>query len=216
MSVVNRQTRLEKFMQIDLYPVVTEAYCLGRSSLSVCRDVIAGGAKIIQLREKDKDKAALIALAQEVRAYTLAADVLLIINDYVDVALAVGADGVHLGQEDMPIAQAREMAPQLLLGISTHTIQEAITAEQAGADYINIGPVFATRTKQLVFSALGPERVQEISRFVSIPFTVMGGIHENNIAEVLKIGARKIAMVTEITQAENIVEKVKTLRIDFV
>ncbi|MCD4812098.1 thiamine phosphate synthase [bacterium] len=203
-------------MQIDLYPVVTEAYCLGRSSLSVCRDVIAGGAKIIQLREKDKDKAALIALAQEVRAYTLAADVLLIINDYVDVALAVGADGVHLGQEDMPIAQAREMAPQLLLGISTHTIQEAITAEQAGADYINIGPVFATRTKQLVFSALGPERVQEISRFVSIPFTVMGGIHENNIAEVLKIGARKIAMVTEITQAENIVEKVKTLRIDFV
>ena len=101
---------------------------------------------------------------------------LLIINDHVDIALAVDADGVHLGQEDLPLAAARRIAPELLIGISTHSREEALKAQGEGADYVNIGPIFPTRTKEGVTRFLGPEAIPGIAAGLEIPFTVMGGI----------------------------------------
>jgi thiamine-phosphate pyrophosphorylase len=137
---------------------------------------------------------------------------LLIINDLVDVAVEAGADGVHLGQDDLPLKEAREMAPELIFGVSTHSKEEALKAQDDGADYINIGPIFNTQTKSLAMAALGVEAIRRISPLLHIPFTVMGGIKSGHIPDLLSAGARKIAMVTEITAHENIAAKVTELR----
>jgi thiamine-phosphate pyrophosphorylase len=137
---------------------------------------------------------------------------LLIIDDEIDVAMAAGADGVHLGQDDLPLGPARLMAPELIIGQSTHSIAEAIAAHDAGADYVNLGPIFATSTKQVSCEPLGEEIIQKIAPLLDIPFTVMGGIKAHHIPELLKLDARRIAMVTEITQAEDVAAKVKELR----
>jgi thiamine-phosphate pyrophosphorylase len=126
--------------------------------------------------------------------------------------LAVDADGVHLGQDDLPIAAARGIAPQLLLGASTHSMEEAKRAQNDGADYVNIGPIFPTKTKEGVEQFLGPKAISTIATEIRIPFTVMGGIDESNIDQVLMAGARRVAMVTAITQAPDIREKVIALK----
>jgi thiamine-phosphate pyrophosphorylase len=137
---------------------------------------------------------------------------LLIINDHLDIALAVDADGVHLGQEDLPVQVARKLAPDLLIGASTHSLEQALEAEKSGADYVNIGPIFSTKTKEGVERSLGPEAIAEISRQIVVPFTVMGGISEANIDQVLAQGARMVAMVSAITKAEDIAKKVSFLK----
>jgi thiamine-phosphate pyrophosphorylase len=138
--------------------------------------------------------------------------VLLIINDHLDIALAVGGDGVHLGQDDLPLMAARRLAPDLVIGISTHSLEEALDAQRQGADYVNIGPVFATSTKAGVDRGLGPEAIASIGSRLSVPFTVMGGITAVNLDEVLAAGARRIAMITAITQAADIAETVQLFR----
>ncbi|MCK5242771.1 thiamine phosphate synthase [bacterium] len=206
------ENRLARFKKVDLYPVITTLFCPRQNSVCVCEAVLAGGAKIVQLREKEKSKKELFALGRTFRELTRQYGALLIINDYLDIALAVKADGVHLGQEDFPIAAARGILPDMLLGVSTHNCEEAMLAEQAGADYINIGPIFSTETKKTGQNALGVDQIPAISQAVQLPYTVMGGIKQNNLAQVLRTGARRIAMVTEITQARNITEQVKDLR----
>jgi len=206
------QERRRRFAAIDVYPVLTRAFCAGRPLVDVCRQVVAGGAKVLQLREKDCGKREFLALAREARRLTAEAGVLLIVNDQIDIALAVDADGVHLGQEDLPLAEARGLGPELLLGASTHGLEEALAAETQGADYINIGPIFSTQTKSLAMKALGPNAIPAISRRVRVPFTVMGGIHAGNLDLVLQTGARRIAMVTEITQAPDVAQRIRDLR----
>jgi thiamine-phosphate pyrophosphorylase len=137
---------------------------------------------------------------------------LLIINDYVDVALECGADGVHLGQDDTPPREARGLAPELILGVSTHSLSEALDAQKAGASYINIGPIFQTGTKSLPMEPLGLELAKSIASEIEIPFTVMGGIKARHIPGLASLGAAGIAMVTEITQAANVAEKTRELR----
>ena len=209
---MKREARIQLFQQIDLYPVTCERLSQGRSNLEVLRAVIQGGSKIIQLREKNYSKRDLYYLALKFREITTRAGVLLIINDHVDVALAVDADGVHLGQEDLPVQVARMLAPELLIGASTHSLEQALQAEKDGADYINIGPIFPTRTKKGVKSVLGAEAIAKISPHIKVPFTVMGGIREDNIEEVLAKGARRVAMVSAITKAADIAGKVKFLK----
>ncbi len=206
----NNAARL--FDAIDIYPVTCEALSNGRSDIEVLDALIAGGAKIVQLRDKHASKRALYHKALTFRKKTAAAGMLLIINDYIDIALAVAADGVHLGQDDMPLHAARSIAHDLLIGISTHSREEALIAQQAGADYINIGPIFPTATKSTVISALGTAVIQDIKPDLRIPFTVMGGIKKRNIDELLKCGAQRMAMVTEITQAHDIAAHVRWLR----
>jgi thiamine-phosphate pyrophosphorylase len=209
---MTRQARRQMFQQVDVYPVTCEELSEGRSNLEVLEAVIRGGAKIIQLREKEYQKKDLYHLALNFREMTAKAGVLLIINDHVDIALGVEADGVHLGQEDLPLTVARQLAPELLIGASTHSLEDALQAQKDGADYVNIGPIFPTRTKEGVERVLGPEAIATISPHVEVDFTVMGGINEDNIEQVLVKGARKVAMVTAITKAKDIAEKVRSLK----
>jgi thiamine-phosphate pyrophosphorylase len=209
---MKREVRKQLFHQVDIYPVTCEELSEGRSNLEVLEAVIQGGSKIIQLREKDYLRRDLYNLALEFREITSKAGILLIINDHVDIALAVDADGVHLGQEDLPVQVARKLAPELLLGASTHSLEQALKAEKDGADYINIGPIFSTTTKEGVGRSLGPKAISEISSQLRVPFTVMGGINEKNIDQVLAAGARRVAMVTAITTAADIASKVRSLK----
>jgi thiamine-phosphate pyrophosphorylase len=209
---MTRERRRARFDKIDVYPVTCERLSAGRSNLEVLEAVIRGGARIIQLREKEWSKRDLFALALNFREVTARADVLLIINDHLDIALAAGADGVHLGQDDLPITAARRLAPDLVIGISTHSLEEALDAERDGADYVNIGPVFATSTKAGVDRGLGPEAIATIGSRLEVPFTVMGGITAANFDEVLVAGVRRVAMITAITQAADIAETVRLFR----
>ncbi len=209
---MDRESRKEMFLEVDIYPVTCERLSAGRSDLEVLKEVIKGGARIIQLREKHCSKRKLYYQALRFREITSRAGVLLIINDHLDIALAVGADGVHLGQEDLPIGVARKLAPELLIGASTHSLEQALQAQRDGADYVNIGPIFHTTTKEKAGQALGPETIEGISLHLEIPFTVMGGIKESNLEEVLARGARRVAMVTAITQAKDIAGTVARLR----
>jgi thiamine-phosphate pyrophosphorylase len=209
---MNYKERLTKLKDIDIYPVTCQELSEGRTDLEVLAAVLAGGAKIIQLREKRWSKKDLYDLAIEFRKLTRSFDALLIINDHVDVALASGADGVHLGQEDLPVGAARKLAPELIIGASSHSLKEALKAQKDGADYVNMGPIFPTKTKAGADRFLGPEAIVEIGPQLTVPFTTMGGITQDNIHRVLKAGARRVAMITGITQAMNITERVQQLR----
>jgi thiamine-phosphate pyrophosphorylase len=198
-----RAARAARFRETDLYVVITEAFCAGRASLDVLDACLSAGVRLIQFREKHLDGGALYAQAAAFRARTAAVDALLIIDDRVDIALAVGADGVHLGQSDLPLAVARRIAPELLLGSSSHNLEEALGAQEQGADYVNIGPIFATQTKDVPTGVVGPAMIDVISPHLHIPFTVMGGIKLHNVGEVLARGARHPAVVTAVTVAED-------------
>ncbi|MHB8908128.1 MAG: thiamine phosphate synthase [Syntrophales bacterium] len=209
---MNREMRRKKFLEVDLYPVTCERLSAGRSNFALLEAAIRGGARIIQLREKEGTTGEFHRMALRFREITAGAGMLLIINDHVDVALAVEADGVHLGQEDLPLAAARKIAPELLIGISAHSRQEALRAEEGGADYVNIGPIFPTRTKEGVSRFLGPEAIPGIAAGLKIPFTVMGGIGCANIEMVLARGARRVAVVTAVSEAEDMAGAVAALR----
>jgi thiamine-phosphate pyrophosphorylase len=207
-----RQKRIDAFREIDLYPVTCESLSAGRSNVQVLEGLIAGGAKVVQLRDKEASPGDLYKMALTFREMTTKAGMLLIINDYVDIALAVDADGVHLGQDDMPPEAVRPIAPDLLIGISTHSLEQALIAQAAGADYINVGPIYPTGTKKVAVDVMGPEAVTDIGTKVDIPFTVMGGIKENNMDVLLERGAKRLAIVTAVTEAEDIAEAVRRMR----
>ncbi len=192
---------MARFRAAGLYLVTSECLSAGRSTETIVQAALAGGVRLIQLREKDLSAQALTALARRVRALTAAAGALLLINDRLDIALAVGADGVHLGQDDLPIADARRLAPDFILGASTHDIAEARAAEAAGASYVNIGPLFSTNTKVWTGDFLGIAGLRRIAPHVNLPFTVMGGIKAEHIPDLIGAGAHTIAIVTAITAA---------------
>ncbi len=187
--------------EADLYVVITERFCAGRSSLETLRACLDVGVRIVQLREKDMADRELLALARDWRAETRKAGALFILDDRVDIALASGADGVHLGQSDLPLDAARCLGPELLLGASTHSLADALASQASGADYVNIGPVFATQTKETAVGAVGPELIAAVRPHLYIPFSCMGGIKDHNLDEVLAQGARMIAVVTAVTAA---------------
>ena len=197
MTLVKREKR---FLKTDIYPVITPEFCKERSPIRILESCLKGGAKIVLLRDKkDPEK-----YAADFRKITNRYNALLIINDSLEIALKHNADGIHLGINDLPINEARRLAPELLIGASIHNLQEALSAQDNGASYINIGPIFLTKTKPGVKRFLGVEAIREISPHIKIPFTVMGGINKENILQVLDIGARHIAMVTAITEAEDV------------
>jgi len=202
MPDILHESRMRRFQQAGLYLVTSQALSRGRSTLEIVDAALDGGVRLIQLREKEMPLPDFLQLAGELRVRTAQAGALLIINDRLDVALAVGADGVHLGQADFPIAPARRLAPDLIIGASTHTPAEALVAEQAGASYINIGPLFPTQTKAWSGEYLGLEGLGKIACRVTLPWTVMGGIKQAHIPDLLKAGARIIAVVTAITAAD--------------
>lgn len=202
--------RLIKFTEeVTLYPVSCERLALGRSDIEWLDGVLTGGAKIVQLRDKESDSRSLLEKARIFRRKTLEAGALFIVNDRVDIALISGADGVHLGNSDIPAAAVRAFAPELLIGVSCNTEEQAATAERRGASYFNIGPLYPTRTKDGLSTFLGSAAIPRFSALSALPFTVMGGIKKEHIPELTAMGARRLAVVTALTCANNIAEETR-------
>lgn len=163
--------------------------------LEIARKACQAGARIFQYREKMASRGEMLKTAQKIRKITAVANTLFIVNDYIDIALIVGADGVHLGQDDIPVAEARQITPPgFIIGVSTHSIEQALEAEKQGADYIGSGPVFATPTKEN-YIPIGPETVKQVIESVHIPVVAIGGLNLENIPQLRKVGARNFAMV---------------------
>ncbi|MCX7883059.1 MAG: thiamine phosphate synthase [Brevinematales bacterium] len=197
-----------------IYGIVTEKLCGGRSVLEVARDMIAGGIRILQYREKeDKPRRVQYEECVVLRQMTREAGVVFLVNDWVDLALACGADGVHIGQEDLPVSVVRQLlGPEKLLGLSTHSAEQAQKAFESGVvDYIGVGPLFPTQTKIHPEGPVGLSYLDYVVKHIPLSFVAIGGIKEHNIGEVLKRGARTVCLVTEITQAKNVTEKVRSL-----
>jgi thiamine-phosphate pyrophosphorylase len=204
------QQRLRKFIEeVTLYPVSCERLAMGRDDIAWLDGVLAGGAKIVQLRDKESDTLHLLEKARIFRRKTLEAGALFIVNDRVDIALVSGADGVHLGNNDLPAAEVRALAPELIIGVSCNSEEQAATAESRGASYFNIGPLFSTRTKEGLSTFLGPAAIQRFSARSALPFTVMGGIKKEHIPELTALGARRLAVVTALTCADDIAAETK-------
>jgi len=204
---------LANLLKADIYGITAEEYSLGRSNIQVAGQMIASGIKVIQYREKEKKMRQKYEECLIIRKMTEDAGVTFIINDHVDLAMMVDADGVHLGQEDLPPEQVRELTGgKMLIGLSTHSPAQAEAAVKSQVDYIGVGPIYATKTKKDVCEPVGLEYLDYVVKNIKLPFVAIGGIKEHNIAEVSCRGAKCIALVTEIVGAEDISAKVRALR----
>ncbi|MFD0586400.1 thiamine phosphate synthase [Paenibacillus sp. GCM10027627] len=187
----------------ELYVITAANHHRGRSLAEVMEQTLIGGAGMLQLRNKTGSRKEVLEEAKVLRQLTRRYDVPFIVNDYPDIALEVDADGVHLGQEDLSIEEAREMMGEgKIIGISTHNIAQALAAEEAGADYIGVGPVYPTDTKP-GRSAVTTSFVEEAARRIRIPFVAIGGITLSNVDQVLAAGARRICAVSAIVASED-------------
>lgn len=168
--------------------------------IRIARDACSGGARILQYRDKSTDARGLLRTAREIRKITRDHGTLLIVNDHIDVAMLAEADGIHLGQADLPQAEVRKIIPpNFIVGVSTHSLEQALKGQEEGADYIGIGPVFATPTK-LDYPPIGLDTVRRVAGAVTIPFVAIGGITLENMDQVKAAGARNVAMVREFQQ----------------
>jgi thiamine-phosphate pyrophosphorylase len=186
----------------SLYLVTDRELALGRSLEYIVAEAIAGGVTMVQLREKDCTTGAFIDLAQRLLAITRPPRVPLIINDRLDVALAVDADGVHVGQSDMPPLLARRLiGPDKILGLSVESLADAVAAEMLEVDYLGVSPVFLTATKPEATNALGLEGLREIRRISRHPLVAIGGMNQQTAASTIAAGADGIAVVSAICSA---------------
>jgi thiamine-phosphate pyrophosphorylase len=187
-----------------LYLITDRLQTAGRMLPAVVADALRGGLRAVQLREKDLAAAQLYELAAELRRLTREYDAKLLINDRVDVALAVAADGVHLGKAGLPVPEARRiLGSKPLIGYSAHSAEEAVQAQSDGADFITLGPVFQTPSKSSYGEPLGIGALNEASRVVSIPIFALGGIKQSSVEEVLSAGAHGVALISAIIAAPN-------------
>ncbi|GEA18536.1 thiamine phosphate synthase [Moorella sp. E306M] len=196
----------------DLYVIITTELGGGRPTLELVRQSLAGGATAIQLREKDLPARELVELGREIRELTRAAGATFIINDRLDIALAVEADGVHLGQEDLPARVARELlGPGKILGVSTGTVAEARQAVADGADYLGVGSIYATKSKGDAGEPIGLAGLKAIRAAVTIPVVAIGGINTSNAADVIAAGADGVAVVSAVIGAPDVAAAAKEL-----
>ena len=191
-------------IDLSLYLVTDRALTAGRDTVNVVAAALRGGVSCVQLREKHATTREFLEEARAVKTLldTLDKPVPLIINDRLDVALAVQADGVHLGQKDMPITDARRIAGNtMIIGISAECLDDALAAERDGADYVGVSPVYATPTKTDTAPPLGLSGLHQIRQAVSLPLVGIGGINGNNALDVLRAGADGVAVVSAIVSA---------------
>jgi thiamine-phosphate pyrophosphorylase len=203
--------RLRQFVEeVAVYPVSCERLAAGRSDREWLDNVLSGGAKIVQLRDKESSDRELLEKARYFREKTQEAGALFFLNDRLDIALLVDADGMHVGQKDLPPSEIRRLAPNILIGFSCNTEDQVkalgreVTQGQSAVSYYNIGPLFQTGTKEGLYHFLGTEAVPLFSRHCSLPFTVMGGIKLKHLERLLSVGVRRIAVVTAISLVDNI------------
>ena len=178
--------------------LLTDTELAGLTNAQITRQALSAGIKVIQLREKNRSKKEIFHDALSMKALTSKHKAVLIINDHIDIALAVNAEGVHLGQEDMPVAEGRRiMGRKKIIGVSTHSLRQAQKAEDEGADYIGFGPIFQTNTKN-AGKPRGLKALQKVRSHISIPIVAIGGITSENIREVLMSGADAAAIASGI------------------
>lgn len=195
-----------------LYAILDAALSGNRSPIEILREFLDAGVTLVQLRAKELSPAEFFVLAKEARALTRDAGATFIVNDRADIALSVGADGVHLGQEDLPLAAARKLlGREKIIGISTHDLAQAREAETGGADYIGFGPIFGTATKATGYAPRGLEMLREVRAAVKIPIVAIGGIKESNVAEVWEAGADAAAIISDLMGAEDVGKKAKQI-----
>jgi thiamine-phosphate pyrophosphorylase len=198
--LIGRLLTDQRLLQMKLCVLISSSQCTG-SMRDKARAAIAGGADAIQLREKNIPDAQLLALAAELRELTDETGRMLIINDRPDIAALVGADGVHLGQQDLPIAEARTLLrPGAILGRSTHSLHQAKAAVNEGADYIGFGPMFATGTKD-AGEPLGPDALKAVLDEVSLPVMAIGGVNPDNVAQLKAVGCKCVAVSSSVCAA---------------
>jgi thiamine-phosphate pyrophosphorylase len=194
----------KKNIDYSLYLVTDRGLARGKSTLDIVKAAVSGGVTCVQLREKHCSTREFIEQALAIKNFLEARQVPLIINDRLDVALAVAADGVHLGQNDMPLVTARKITgPSMLIGISAESVQDAVAAETGGADYLGVSPVYATPTKTDTAPPLGLEGLREIRQRVKIPLVGIGGLNKSNAAEAIRNGADGVAVVSAIVSADD-------------
>ncbi|MBT8355931.1 MAG: thiamine phosphate synthase [Desulfofustis sp.] len=200
-------------IDFSLYLVTDRSLSKGRSNRDIVEAAVAGGVTCVQLREKHCGTREFIHEALALRPLLRDRRIPLIINDRLDIALAVEADGVHLGQSDMPLAMARKIAgSSLIIGISAESTDDALKAEQEGADYIGISPVFSTPTKTDTAAPLDLGGVNKICGLVDIPLVGIGGINRYNAASVIGAGADGVAVVSAIVSADDPTDATRTLK----
>jgi len=192
-------------VMLKYYLITDRKQCSSEDDLpKAVKEALKAGFKAVQLREKDLPTIDLYNLALKIRGITSETNALFFVNDRIDIALAVGADGVHLGWQSLPVMKVREMlGPDDWLGVSTHSIEEAIKAEKGGASYITIGPIFTTPSKEGIIKPLGVEPLKILREKLSIPIIAVGGINESNVKEVLKAGANGVAMIRPILTSKD-------------
>ncbi|MCP1714347.1 thiamine-phosphate pyrophosphorylase [Methanocalculus alkaliphilus] len=200
-------------MAFDLYIVTDEAVGLGRSHTELARMALEGGADVIQLRDKTMPSRRLYQVASEIRALTLEAGALFIVNDRVDIALASMADGVHLGQQDLAVGEARRITPpDFIIGCSVGNPDEAELAEAAGADYIALSPIFPTTSKDDAGNGHGIATLRSIRSASSLPLVAIGGISRGNVAPVIAAGADGVAVISAVLGFEDVRSAAAELR----
>ncbi|SMC94246.1 thiamine-phosphate diphosphorylase [Sporomusa malonica] len=205
---------MSNFLTTDIYALTAEEFSLGRNNVEVVELLIAAGIKVIQYREKDKKAGQMYEECLKIREITRNAGVTFIVNDHIDLAILVAADGVHIGQKDLPPAKVRELiGSDMILGLSTHSPEQVKAAVAIGCvDYIGVGPIFATHTKKDVCEPVGLAYLEYVAKNHEIPFVAIGGIKEHNIQEVKQHGAKIFVLVTDIVGSPDIPAKVRSIR----
>lgn len=199
-----------KLKNIDLY-FITDSSLSKKNNIEDVKAAIRGGVKIIQYREKKLSKEEMIKEAKKIKEICKENDVLFLINDFVDVALEIDADGVHLGLEDMSYGKARKILGKKIIGLTAHNKEEAIEFERIGADYVGVSPIFNTTTKKDAGRAMGTEELKEIINTVNIPCVAIGGITEENMESVIRAGADSVAMISAVVTKDNVEETVRNI-----
>jgi thiamine-phosphate pyrophosphorylase len=204
-ELLSRIMRQQKRAQLTGLYVIIDNQILGlKDEVDAARKAIRGGAKVIQLRDKQHAKGELLIIAQKLKTLCHKSNTLFIVNDYLDIAIAAGADGLHIGQEDLPLRVVRKELPiDKIVGLSTTTLGQAQKAEAEGADYIAVGSIFSSPTKTSA-NVVGLKHLHQVRRKVSIPVVAIGGINKENVGEVIAAGADSVAVISAVLTQKDI------------
>jgi thiamine-phosphate pyrophosphorylase len=211
-KLLSRLLRQDKAKRLTgLYAVVDSDTLGGRRHIEVAEELIRGGAKIIQFRDKSRDKSERLSITQGLKDLCSRHGALFIVNDYIGLALATDADGLHLGQKDLPVSVARRLLPiDKLVGCSVTTVEQALAAQSGGADYIAVGSIYPTSSKEIAV-VVGLEGLRQIKQAVSLPVVAIGGINRDNVSEVLAGGASAVAVISAILKADDVAEATRQI-----
>ncbi|MBS4899247.1 MAG: thiamine phosphate synthase [Clostridiales bacterium] len=198
-------SRKDIFKDCPIYGMTAEDLSFSHDNIKDVEEMLKAGVKVIQYREKEKTGLYVYEQCLKIREMTKAYGAVFIIDDFVDICIAVKADGVHIGQDDIPLKAVRNiLGPEYIIGLSTHSPAQAEAAAAMGADYIGVGPIYATKTKKNVCAPVGLDYLDYVAANINIPFVAIGGIKPHNLGEVYRHGAKTACLVTGIVGSDNI------------